>query len=88
VDYRLAAPADRAAGPADGESRDWTSSYPPVVRRARVGLLPSRSGRVTMYAAASTGRPPITPSPEGAHADGLTAPSTRVPEAERPSLCL
>jgi hypothetical protein len=40
-----------------GESSGGTVSYPPVVRRARVGLLPSRSGRITM-SAASTGRPP------------------------------
>jgi hypothetical protein len=162
----------RQAAPTDGESSDWTIGYPPVVRRARVGLLPSRSGRVTMYAAASPGRPrsPFAPGcpsvlrcqaagklrrrrpatqptdggdrrgdrhrerSRGSHAvgvrarssgglpgtwqcvrrarlsarrlgvrpnraevgvkegletvaDGLTAPSTRVPDAERPSLC-
>jgi hypothetical protein len=63
--------------PADGESSGWSSSYLPVVRRARVGLLPSRSGRITMYAAAAINRPSqATRSPAGARrsrADGVLA---------------
>jgi len=90
---RQAAPADRAAGPAAGESSDWTIGYPPVVRRARVGLLPSRSGRVTMYAAASTGRPRSSVAPaypsvvrcQGARKLGrLPAPPRRLPSHPRP----
>jgi hypothetical protein len=62
--------------PADGESSGWSSSYLPVVRRARVGLLPSRSGRIAMYAAAINRPSPATRSPEGARrsrADGVLA---------------
>jgi hypothetical protein len=63
--------------PTDGESRGWSTSYLPVVRRARVALLPSRSGRITMYAAAAINQPSqATRSPEGARrsrADGVLA---------------
>ena len=63
--------------PADGESSGWSFSYLPVLRRARVGLLPSRSGRITMYAAAAITRPSqATRSPDGARrsrADGVLA---------------
>jgi hypothetical protein len=62
--------------PADGESSGWSSGYLPVVRRARVGLLPSRSGRITMYAAATNRPPQATRSPKGARrccADGVLA---------------
>jgi hypothetical protein len=60
--------------PADGESSGWSTGYLPVVRRARVGLLPSRSGRIAMYAAAINRPSPPTRSPEGARpsrADGV-----------------
>jgi hypothetical protein len=70
----------RAAMPPSGarrwESSGWHLSYLPVVRCARVGLLPSRSGRIAMYAAAINRPSPTTPSPEGAHrfcADGVVA---------------
>jgi len=62
--------------PPDGESSGWSFSYPPVVRRAHVGLLPSRSGRITMYAAAINRPSQATRSPEGARrcrADGVLA---------------
>jgi hypothetical protein len=62
--------------PADGESSGWSPSYLPVVRRARVGLLPSRSGRITMYAAAINRPSQANRSPEGARrsrADGVLA---------------
>jgi hypothetical protein len=64
--------ACRSGGrPAAGESRGWSPSYLPVVRRARVGLLPSRSGRIAMYAAAAINRPsPATRSSEGARRSG------------------
>jgi hypothetical protein len=52
-------------------------SYPPVVRRARVGLLPSRSGRITMYAAAIHRPSPTTPASEGARPPVRTGCSPR-----------
>jgi hypothetical protein len=60
------APADRGCRPADGESSGLSVGYLPVVRRARVGLLPSRSGRIAMYAAAINRPSPATRSPAGA----------------------
>jgi hypothetical protein len=60
--------------PTDGESSGWSPSYLPVVRRARVGLLPPRSGRIAMYAPAINRLSPATRSPEGARrsrADGV-----------------
>jgi hypothetical protein len=66
----------RSGGRPDGESSGWSSGYLPVVRRARVGLLPSRSGRITMYAAAINRPSQATRSPKGARrscADGVLA---------------
>jgi hypothetical protein len=60
--------------PTDGESSGWSPGYLPVVRRARVGLLPPRSGRIAMYAPAINRLSPATRSPEGARrsrADGV-----------------
>jgi hypothetical protein len=62
----------RQAAPADGESSGWHVSYLPVVRCARVGLLPSRSGRIAMYAAAINRPSPTTPSPRVPIASALT----------------
>jgi hypothetical protein len=80
---------------ADGESSCWSTGYLPVARRARVGLLPSRSGRISMYAATNRPSPP-TRSPGGARRSraggvivpgldlGLPARSRRSPSTSHP----
>jgi hypothetical protein len=66
----------RAAMPPSG-ARRWgiqrlAHSYLPVVRCARVGLLPSRSGRIAMYAAAINRPSRTTPSRRVPIASALT----------------
>ena len=76
----VAVPRSRRApiGPPAGrwESKGWSTSYLAVVRRAHVGLLPSRSGRIAMYAAAVHRPSPASRSPEGirrSRAEGVVA---------------
>jgi hypothetical protein len=70
ITHRAAMPPSGARP--DGESSGWHISYLPVVRCARVGLLPSRSGRIAMYAAAINRPSRTTPSRRVPIASALT----------------